>query len=144
MTGKPGRPQVLVPADRPSPRLGNVPLPEPYLLGIAASAGLNRVRPRALPGSPLTHRLAGAPLIAAGTIVIARSLQAAGQVSSSYSPAPGSTPNCCSTLARSVTDQYSTIFPSRMRWITMPSVPISLFVAGIPSSSPVCSPRPTM
>lgn len=61
-------------------RLGNVPLPEPYLLGIAASAGLSRVRPWALPGSPLTHRLAGAPLIAAGTIVIARSLQAAGQV----------------------------------------------------------------
>ena len=80
MTGKPGRLQVLVSAGRPSLRLGNVPLPEPYLLGIAASAGLSRVRPWALPGSPLTHRLAGAPLIAAGTIVIARSLQAAGQV----------------------------------------------------------------
>ena len=38
------------------------------------------MRPWALPGSPLTHRLAGAPLIAAGTIVIARSLRAAGQV----------------------------------------------------------------
>ena len=80
MTGKASAPAGAG-AGRPSPRLGNVPLPEPYLLGIAASAGLSRVRPWALPGSPLTHRLAGAPLVAAGTIVIARSLQAAGQVS---------------------------------------------------------------
>jgi hypothetical protein len=47
---------------------------------MVASAALSRVRPWALPGSVLTHRLAGVPLIAAGTIVIARSLQAAGQV----------------------------------------------------------------
>src|SRR6185437_9947864 len=79
MTGKASAPAGAG-AGRPSPRLGNVPLPEPYLLGIAASAGLSRVRPWALPGSPLTRRLAGAPLIAAGTIVIAQSLQAAGQV----------------------------------------------------------------
>jgi hypothetical protein len=64
----------------PSWRLSNVPLPRPHLLAIAASAWLSRMRPWVLPGSRLTHRLAGYPLIAARTILVMRSLEAAGRV----------------------------------------------------------------
>ena len=42
-----------------------------------------------------------------------------------YAGGPGSAPICCSTWATSTTDQYSTILPSRMRWITIPAVSIS-------------------
>jgi hypothetical protein len=76
MTGKPGRLRT-VPTGRPTPRPGNIPLPEPYLLGIAASVWLSRRHPRVLPGSRLTHCLASCPLIVTGTLVIVRSLQAA-------------------------------------------------------------------
>jgi protein-S-isoprenylcysteine O-methyltransferase Ste14 len=79
MTGKPRQLRAVL-AGRPTPRPGNIPLPEPYLLGIAASVWLSRMHPRVLPGSRLTHCLAGCPLIIAGTIVIVRSLQAAGPV----------------------------------------------------------------
>jgi protein-S-isoprenylcysteine O-methyltransferase Ste14 len=60
--------------------LTNAPLPEPHLLGIAAGVWLNRTRPWLLPGSRLTHCLAGCPLIAAGATVIVRSVAAADQV----------------------------------------------------------------
>ena len=61
-------------------RLGNLPLPEPYLLGIAAGAGLDRVRPWRLPGPAWAHQLAGWPLVVAGAHLVARSWAAAWQV----------------------------------------------------------------
>ena len=73
-TRQPGCPRAVLLAGRPPLRLGNVPLPEPYLLALAASAWLGRVRPWVLPGSRLTHRLLGCPLIVAGTILVVRSL----------------------------------------------------------------------
>jgi predicted ATPase/DNA-binding SARP family transcriptional activator len=48
--------------------------------------------------------------------------EVARRAGSDQSGAPGSAPTCWSTRATSTTDQYSTIFPSRMRWIAMPSV----------------------
>ena len=70
------------PNDRSSrlARLGNVPLPEPYLLGIAAGLSLRRIRPWPLPGPRSAHRVVGWTLLAAGTYVVARSLRAAGVV----------------------------------------------------------------
>ncbi len=61
-------------------RVNNVPLPEPYLLGIAVGVWLHRMRPWVLPGPRYVHRLAGWPLIAAGTYLVVRSLAAARQV----------------------------------------------------------------
>ncbi len=61
-------------------RVSNLPVPEPYLLGIAAGVCLHRVRPCRLPGPRYVHRLVGWPLIAAGTYLVVRSLEAAGQV----------------------------------------------------------------
>ena len=65
---------------RPTSLLRNVPLPEPYLLGIAAGTVLHRARPWALPGSRRGHRLVGPPLIAAGVLLALRSVLAAGLV----------------------------------------------------------------
>ena len=79
-TRQPGCPRAVLLAGRPPLWLGNVPLPELYLLALAASAWLGRARPWVLPGSRLTHRLLGCPLIVAGTILVVRSLEAAGQV----------------------------------------------------------------
>jgi protein-S-isoprenylcysteine O-methyltransferase Ste14 len=60
--------------------LGNVPVPEPYLLGIAAAVLLDRSRPLTLPGRRYVHHLIGWPLAAAGACVIERSWRAAMQM----------------------------------------------------------------
>lgn len=57
-----------------------MPLPEPYLLGIAASIWLDRRRRSALPGPRYLHHLAGWPLAIAGARLIERSWTAATQV----------------------------------------------------------------
>jgi protein-S-isoprenylcysteine O-methyltransferase Ste14 len=61
-------------------RPGNVPLPEPYLFGIATGAWLQRRRPWVLRGTPGVYRLVGGSVIAAGTYLVVRSVHAAGQV----------------------------------------------------------------
>ncbi len=61
-------------------RLANIPLPEAHLLGIAAVLGMHRIRPTRLPGPGYVHRVVGATLMGAATILIARSVTAAGQV----------------------------------------------------------------
>jgi len=61
-------------------RVQNVPVPEPYLLGIAAGAWLQRLRPWRLPGPRSLNRVVGSSLVAAGTYLVARSMHAAGQV----------------------------------------------------------------
>jgi protein-S-isoprenylcysteine O-methyltransferase Ste14 len=61
-------------------RLRNVPLPEAHLFGVAALVGMHRWRQWRLPGTRPVHRLLGWSLIAAGTYLVARSLEAAGQV----------------------------------------------------------------
>jgi protein-S-isoprenylcysteine O-methyltransferase Ste14 len=58
----------------------NVPVPEPYLLGIAAGAWLQRVRPWRLPGPRSLNRVIGSSLVAVGTYLVARSVLVAGQV----------------------------------------------------------------
>jgi len=60
--------------------LRNVPLPEPYLIGMGVGYGLHRLRPQPLPGRRSFHRLLGWSLIGAGSTVIASSLAAAGRV----------------------------------------------------------------
>jgi protein-S-isoprenylcysteine O-methyltransferase Ste14 len=60
--------------------LRNVPLPKPYLLGIAAAVWLDRRRPLALPGPRYVHHLTGWPLAVAGAYLIERSWTAAMQV----------------------------------------------------------------
>ncbi|GLZ32891.1 hypothetical protein Lesp02_50790 [Lentzea sp. NBRC 105346] len=57
-------------------RLRNVPLPEAHLLGIAALVALHRLRPKRCPGS----RVAGAVMAGVATVLIGRSIAAAGQV----------------------------------------------------------------
>jgi protein-S-isoprenylcysteine O-methyltransferase Ste14 len=59
-------------------RLRNVPLPEPFLLGLGLGATLHRLRPWQLPGSRAIQRTAGAILITSGTMLIIRAVQAAG------------------------------------------------------------------
>jgi protein-S-isoprenylcysteine O-methyltransferase Ste14 len=58
----------------------NVPLPEPYLFGITAGFVLHWVRPWMLPGSRNAHRVVGWSLIAAGSSLIVRSVQASRRV----------------------------------------------------------------
>ncbi len=53
-------------AQGPSLRLGNLPVPQANLLGIAAGYGLQRVCPWMLPGSRSLRSLVGWPLFAAG------------------------------------------------------------------------------
>jgi protein-S-isoprenylcysteine O-methyltransferase Ste14 len=60
--------------------LRNVPLPEAYLLGIAAAVWLDRRRPLALPAPGYLHHLIGWPLAVAGARLIGRSWTAAMQV----------------------------------------------------------------
>jgi protein-S-isoprenylcysteine O-methyltransferase Ste14 len=57
-----------------------VPLPEPYLLGIAAGAWLQRMRPWVLPAPRYVHRIVGWPLVAAGAHLALWSWRAAWQV----------------------------------------------------------------
>jgi protein-S-isoprenylcysteine O-methyltransferase Ste14 len=59
-------------------RVQNLPVPEASLAGIAVGAALEQVRPWGLPGSRSVRRLVGWPIVAAGSIVVARSLKAAG------------------------------------------------------------------
>jgi len=59
-------------------RLRNVPLPESFVLGLGVGAVLHRLRPWRLPGSRPIQRIAGAILIASGTMLIIRAVQAAG------------------------------------------------------------------
>ena len=60
--------------------LSNVPLPEPYLLGIAAAVWLDHKRQLALPGPRYVHHLTGWPLAVVGARLIERSWTAARQV----------------------------------------------------------------
>jgi hypothetical protein len=60
--------------------LRNVPLPEPYLIGMGVGYGLQRLRPQPLPGPRSLHRLLGWSLVGVGSTVIASSLAAAGRV----------------------------------------------------------------
>ena len=60
--------------------LSNVPLPEAYLLGIAAAVWLDRRGPLALPAPGYVRHLIGWPLAAAGARLIERSWTAAMQV----------------------------------------------------------------
>jgi len=61
-------------------RLRNVPLPEPFLLGLGLGALLHRFRPLHLPWNRSLHRTAGAILVGSGTYLIIRAVQAAGSV----------------------------------------------------------------
>jgi protein-S-isoprenylcysteine O-methyltransferase Ste14 len=61
-------------------RLRNLPLPEPFLLGLGLGAALDRLRPWRLPGSRPIQRFAGTILVASGTVLILRAVQAAGSV----------------------------------------------------------------
>ena len=61
-------------------RLGNVPVPEQNLVGIAAGLLLQRVRPWRLPGPRHVHRLVGGALCAGGTALVVRAWSAAEQV----------------------------------------------------------------
>ena len=59
-------------------RLRNVPIPEPFLLGLGLGAALHRLRPWRLPGSRPIQRIGGAILVVSGTQLILRAVQAAG------------------------------------------------------------------
>lgn len=56
----------------------NVPIPEANLVGIAVGAGLHWVGTHKLPGSRPVQRFVGWSIIGAGSLVVARSLKAAG------------------------------------------------------------------
>lgn len=60
-----------------APALRNMPLPEPFLIGIGAGVALQAVWPWGLPGSRRLHRLLGFSLITSGTSVVIRSVAAA-------------------------------------------------------------------
>jgi protein-S-isoprenylcysteine O-methyltransferase Ste14 len=61
-------------------RLRNIPLPEPFLVGIGAGLVLHRLSPRRLPGSALLHRVIGWSLLVAGGALVAAAWRAVGQV----------------------------------------------------------------
>ena len=61
-------------------RLRNVPLPEPFLLGLGLGALLHRFRPLTLPGNRSVRRTSGAIVVASGTYLIIRAVQAADSV----------------------------------------------------------------
>ena len=63
-----------------STRLRNVPLPEPFLLGIGAGLVLHRLRPRRLPGSDSVHHALGWSLLGVGGALVASAWRAAGHV----------------------------------------------------------------
>lgn len=60
--------------------LRNVPVPEPFLISLAVGVVLHRLRPWTLPGPPPIRRLVGSMLVAAGTHLVLRAVQAAGSV----------------------------------------------------------------
>ena len=61
-------------------RLGNVPVPEENVVGLAVGLALHRVRPWTLAGARTLHHIVGWPVMAAGTYLVARSWSAAGPV----------------------------------------------------------------
>jgi protein-S-isoprenylcysteine O-methyltransferase Ste14 len=61
-------------------RLRNVPLPEPFLIGIGAGLVLHRLWPRRLPGSDVVHRVLGWSLLGAGGALVAFAWRATRQV----------------------------------------------------------------
>ena len=61
-------------------RLRNVPLPEPFLLGLGLGAVLHRLWSLTLPGTRSVQRIVGAILTASGTYLIIRAVQASGSV----------------------------------------------------------------
>lgn len=56
----------------------NIPVPEANLVGIAVGAVLHWVRPHKLPASRAVQRFVGWSIAGAGSLVVARSLKAAG------------------------------------------------------------------
>ena len=64
----------------PSWRWNNVPLPEPHILGILASAALHLARPWRLPGSKRLCSGAGWTLVGAGVEISASAVRAASDV----------------------------------------------------------------
>ncbi len=63
-----------------STRLRNVPLPEPFLVGIGAGLVLHRLWPQRLPGSNSLRRVLGWSFIGAGGTLVASAWRAAGEV----------------------------------------------------------------
>jgi protein-S-isoprenylcysteine O-methyltransferase Ste14 len=61
-------------------RIGNVPLPEPFLIGLGVGATMSRLRPWSLPLSSSLRLLIGMPLAAAGTLLAGAAVRSAGQV----------------------------------------------------------------
>lgn len=61
-------------------RIGNVPLPEPYLIGLGVGLTLSRLRSWPVPLSPSLRLLIGVPLAAAGTLLAGAAVRSAGQV----------------------------------------------------------------
>ena len=61
-------------------RWANVPLPEPHIAGILASAVLHLARPWRLPGSKWLHSSTGWPLVGAGIAISASAVRAASDV----------------------------------------------------------------
>ena len=60
--------------------LRNVPLPEPYLAGMAAGYGLQRLSPLPLPGPHSLRRTVGLSLLGTGSAIIVSSLVAVGRI----------------------------------------------------------------
>jgi protein-S-isoprenylcysteine O-methyltransferase Ste14 len=61
-------------------RWNNVPLPEPHIVGILASAALHLARPWRLPGSKRLYSGAGWTLVGAGVAISASAVRAASDV----------------------------------------------------------------
>lgn len=61
-------------------RIGNVPLPESYLIGLGVGLTLSRLRSWPLPLSSSLRLLIGVPLAAAGTLLAGAAVRSAGQV----------------------------------------------------------------
>ncbi len=60
--------------------VSNVPVPETFLLGIAAGVWLHQTHPWPLPGTRRMQRLVGGTFIASGSYVVVRSVRATRQV----------------------------------------------------------------
>jgi protein-S-isoprenylcysteine O-methyltransferase Ste14 len=61
-------------------RWDNIPLPEPHMAGMLASAALHLARPWRLPGSKRLYSGAGWTLVGAGVAISASALRAASEV----------------------------------------------------------------